>query len=145
MEAAQIIFTKWTVTHLKAKGRKWRGSGYKNMNCHLETGLCCTLWQVSDFTLSVTYEGSPRLWGGFPSPLPAVRKMPADLSALISVQSESLLRYLEEFWLLFVSVVRSLLSAWYLHFHVVEVWCSCACSVWRLPLPLLSLQPAWLL
>lgn len=83
------------------------------MNCHLETGLCCTVWRVSDFTPSVTYEGSLRLWGGFPSPLLTVRKMPENLSALISVQSESLLRCPEEFWILFVPVVRSLLSAWY--------------------------------
>lgn len=76
------------------------------MSCHLETGLCCTHWQVSDFTLSVTYEGSLRLWGGFPFPLLTVRKMAEDLSALISLQSE-------EFWILFVPVVRSLLLAWY--------------------------------
>lgn len=76
------------------------------MSCHLEASLCCTHWQVSDFTLSVTYERSLRLWGGFPSPLLTVRNMAEDLSALISLHSE-------EFWILFVPVVRSLLSAWY--------------------------------
>lgn len=76
------------------------------MSCHLEAGLCCTHWQVSDFTLSATYEGSLRLWGGFPSPLLTVRNMAENLSALILLHSE-------EFWILFVPVVRSLLSAWY--------------------------------